>query len=112
MPILRFVVTLFIFMSLVLIFWLCYLFIFNIVTKVAMPYPDLLAIFSIDSDSSTGSISVKEKKFLFYPKSLGHILTLNVSKTIKERTMHLIYSESLPSQVFYRMFKDVQGEHR
>ena len=40
-------------------------------------------------------------------KSLGHILTLNMSKTIKEITMHLIYSESLQSQVFYRMFKDV-----
>ena len=37
-------------------------------------------------------------------KCLGHILTLNVSKTIKEITMHLIYSESLQSQVFYRMF--------
>ena len=46
------------------------------------------------------------------PKSLGHILTLNMSKTIKEITMHLIYSESLQSQVFYRMFKDVQCEHR
>ena len=45
-------------------------------------------------------------------KSLGHILTLNVSKTIKEITMCLIYSESLQSQVFYRMFKDVQCEHR
>ena len=45
-------------------------------------------------------------------KSLGHILTLNMSKTIKEITMHLIYSESLQSQVFYRMFKDVQCEHR
>ena len=44
-------------------------------------------------------------------KSLGHILMLNVSKTIKEITMHLIYSESLQSQVFYRMFKDVQCEH-
>ena len=26
--------------------------------------------------------------------------------------MHLIYSESLQSQVFHRMFKDVQCEHR
>ena len=26
--------------------------------------------------------------------------------------MHLIYSESLQSQIFYRMFKDVQCEHR
>ena len=41
-------------------------------------------------------------------KSLGHILTLNMSKTIKEITMHLIYSESLQSQVFDRMVKDVQ----
>ena len=31
-------------------------------------------------------------------KSFGHILTLNVSKTIKEITMHLIYFESLQSQ--------------
>ena len=46
------------------------------------------------------------------PKSLGHISTLNMSKTIKEITMHLIYSESLQSQVFYRMFKDVQCELR
>ena len=46
------------------------------------------------------------------PKSLGHILTLNMSKTIKEITMHLIYSENLQSQVFYRMFKDVQCERR
>ena len=45
-------------------------------------------------------------------KSLGHILTLNMSKTIKEITMHLIYSKSLQSQVFHRMFKDVQCEHR
>ena len=45
-------------------------------------------------------------------KSLGHILTLNLSKTIKEITMHLIYSESLQSQVFDRMFKDVPYEHR
>ena len=44
-------------------------------------------------------------------KSLGHILTLNMSKTIKEITMHLIYSKSLQSQVFHRMFKDVQYEH-
>ena len=34
------------------------------------------------------------------PKSLGHILTLNILKTIKEITMHLIYSESLQFQVF------------
>ena len=34
------------------------------------------------------------------PKSPGHILTLNMSKTIKEITMHLIYYESLQSQVF------------
>ena len=40
-------------------------------------------------------------------KSLGHILTFNMSKTIKEITMHLIYSESLQFQVFHRMFKDV-----
>ena len=26
--------------------------------------------------------------------------------------MHLIYSEGLQSQVFYRMFKDIQCEHR
>ena len=45
-------------------------------------------------------------------KSLAHILTLNMSKTIKEITMHLIYSKSLQSQVFHRMFKDVQCEHR
>ena len=36
---------------------------------------------------------------------------LIMSKTIKEITMHLIYSESLQSQVFPRMFKDVQCEH-
>ena len=46
------------------------------------------------------------------PKSLEHILTLNMSKAIKEITLHLIYSESLQSQVFYRMFKDVQCDHR
>ena len=45
-------------------------------------------------------------------KSLGHILTLNMSKTIKEITMHLIYSKGLQSQVFHKMFKDVQCEHR
>ena len=44
-------------------------------------------------------------------KSLGHILALNMSKTIKEITMHLIYSESLQFQIFHRMFKDSQCEH-
>ena len=34
-----------------------------------------------------------------------------MSKAIKEITMHLIYSESFQSQVFYRMFKDVQCDH-
>ena len=43
-------------------------------------------------------------------QNLGHILTLNTSKTIKDIT--LMYSESLQSQVFHRMFKDVQCEHR
>ena len=45
-------------------------------------------------------------------KNLGHILTSDMSKTIKEITMHLKYSESFQSQVFHRMFKDVQCEHR
>ena len=45
-------------------------------------------------------------------KSLGNILTLNMSKIIKETTMHQIYSKSLQSQIFHRMFKDVQCEHR
>ena len=45
-------------------------------------------------------------------KSLGHNLLLNISKTTKDITTHLIYSESLQSQVFHGMFKDVQCEHR
>ena len=45
-------------------------------------------------------------------RSLGHILTLNISKTIKDIKTRLTYSESLQSQVLHGMFKDVQCEHR
>ena len=45
-------------------------------------------------------------------KSLRHILILNISKTIKDITTHLIYSESLRSEVFEGMVKNVQCEHR
>ena len=38
------------------------------------------------------------------PKSFGHILTLDISKTVKDITMHLIYCESLRSQVDDGMF--------
>ena len=36
--------------------------------------------------------------------SLGHILTLNISKIIKNMATHLICSESLQSEVFLLMF--------
>ena len=45
------------------------------------------------------------------PKSFGHILTLDISKTVKDIATHLIYCESLQSQVYDAMFKDVQCEH-
>ena len=64
--------------------------------------------------SSFSSINIKHlyinlKNIRVFQKSWA---PLNMSKTIKEITMHLMYSESLQSQVFYRMFKDVQCEHR
>ena len=37
---------------------------------------------------------------------------MNISKTIKDIATHLIYSESLQSQVFDGIFKDVPCGHR
>ena len=45
-------------------------------------------------------------------KNLGHILTLNISKTTKDITTHLISCESLQSQVIHEMFQDFQCQHR
>ena len=68
--------------------------------------------FCLSTRASCVFLTLTSRNYTGCSKSLGHILTLNVSKTIEEITMHLIYSESLQSQVFYRMFKDVQCEHR
>ena len=43
-------------------------------------------------------------------KGLGHILTMNISETIKDVKTHLVNSESLLSQFFHGMFKDLQCE--
>ena len=77
------------------------------------PYPEQGDIVKVSVNLTSGlQLKLLEEFYnTGYPKSLGHILTLNMSKTIKEITTHLIYSESLQSQVFYRMFKDVQCEH-
>ena len=44
-------------------------------------------------------------------KSLGHILTTNISETIKDIKTHLINSESLQFQFLYGMFKNARCEH-
>ena len=44
-------------------------------------------------------------------KSLGNILTINISKTIKDIKTHLVNSESVLSQILHEMFKDAQCEH-
>ena len=44
-------------------------------------------------------------------KSLGHILTMNISETIKDIKTHLVNSESLLSQFLRGMFKNVQYEY-
>ena len=59
-------------------------------------------------------ICLSSKLFFAYTgcfKSLGHILTINISKTIKDIKTHLVNSESVLSQILHEMFKDAQCGH-